>query len=60
MIGLFFSLAMLYAAAAVLGFVAGWQIFARLEDERRRSGEAEIEQLRAALSEARVRRARAA
>ncbi len=59
MVGLFFSLAMLYAAAAVIGFALGWRLYALLNHERREYEEREIELLRAALAEAQVRRARA-
>lgn len=58
MIGLFLSQVMLYAAAGVLGLALGWRLFALMRDERRRVAEREIDQLRMALSEAQVRRAR--
>lgn len=60
MLGLFFSLAILYVAAAAIGFAIGWQIRARAGEARRRETEREIEQLRIALGEAQVRRARVA
>lgn len=59
MVGLFFSLAMLYAAAAVIGFALGWRLYTLLNGERRDYEEREVAQLRAALGEAQVRRARA-
>ncbi len=58
MIGLFLSQVILYAAAGILGLALGWRLFALLRDERRRVIEREIDQLRMALSEAQVRRAR--
>jgi hypothetical protein len=60
MLGLFLSLAILYVAAAVIGLAIGWQIHARASEGRRREAEREIEQLRLALGEAQVRRARVA
>jgi uncharacterized membrane protein SpoIIM required for sporulation len=58
MIPLFFSQVILYAAAGLIGFALGWRIYEQLRGERRRTAEREIDQLRAALSEAQVRRAR--
>lgn len=58
MIGLFLSQVILYAAAGMLGLALGWRLFALVRDERRRIVEREIDQLRMALSEAQVRRAR--
>jgi hypothetical protein len=58
MIGLFLSQVILYAAAGILGLALGWRLFALVRDERRRVIEREIDQLRMALSEAQVRRAR--
>ncbi|MEQ1618608.1 MAG: hypothetical protein ABL883_09730 [Terricaulis sp.] len=58
MIGLFLSQVILYAAAGVIGLAVGWRLFALLRDERRSAAEREIDQLRVALSEAQVRRAR--
>lgn len=60
MIGLFFSEAILFAAAALVGFAVGWRLYAALAAGRRREEEREVEQLRAGLTEAQVRRARTA
>ncbi len=59
MIGLFLSEAFLFAAAALIGFAVGWRVFAAFASERKRAEERAIEQLRQALTEAQVRRARA-
>lgn len=59
MLGLFFSLAILYVAAALIGFAIGWQIHTRAAEGRRRAAEQENQELRIALGEAQVRRARA-
>ena len=59
MLGLFSSLVMLYAAAAVIGFALGWRLYAFLDGERRDHEAREVEHLREALAEAQVRRARA-
>ncbi len=58
MIGLILSEAILFIAAALIGFAVGWRLRAvsvapRLEEERQ-----DVERLRGALSEAQVRRAR--
>ncbi len=59
MVGLFLSEAILFAVAALAGFAVGWRFFV-LADLRRQDIEGqEVEALRAALSEAQVRRARA-
>ncbi len=58
MLGLFFSEAILFVAAGLVGFAAGWRLFVSLAAERRRAEERTIEQLRQALTEAQVRRAR--
>lgn len=59
MVGLFLSEAILFGVAALAGFAVGWRFFI-LADLHRQDIEAqEIEALRAALSEAQVRRARA-
>lgn len=60
MIGLFFSEAILFAAAALIGFAVGWRLFAAFAARRRREEEREVERLRAGLTEAQVRRARTA
>jgi hypothetical protein len=58
MLGLFFSEAILFVAAALIGFAAGWRLFVSLAAERRKTEEHTIESLRQALTEAQVRRAR--
>jgi hypothetical protein len=59
MIGLFLSEAILFAAAGLIGFAVGWRLFAMVQASRRREEDQTIEQLRGALTEAQVRRARA-
>lgn len=58
MIGLLLSQVILFAAVALIGFALGWRLFAFLAGQRRRAEQREIDQLRSALSEAQVRRAR--
>ncbi len=58
MLGLFLSQVILFVVAAGLGFTLGWRICAYFAVRRRRAEEREIGQLRAALSDAQVRRAR--
>jgi len=58
MIGLFLSEVILFAAAALIGFAVGWRLYVALAAPRRKADAAEIEHLRAALSDAQVRRAR--
>jgi hypothetical protein len=58
MIGLFLSEAILFAVAAILGFAVGAYLYARSAAEGRRAAERDNEQLRAALTEVQVRRAR--
>ncbi len=58
MIGLLLSQVILFAAVALIGFALGWRLFAFLARQRRRAELREIDQLRSALSEAQVRRAR--
>lgn len=58
MIGLFFSEVILFAAAGLLGFGIGWRLYATLAAHRRDEAVRDTEQLRAALTEAQVRRAR--
>jgi len=58
MLGLFLSEAILFAAAALIGFAVGWRLYASLSEARRRADERTVEQLRHALTEAQVRRAR--
>lgn len=58
MIGLFFSEVILFAVAGLLGFGIGWRLYVALAAQRRNDAARETEQLRAALTEAQVRRAR--
>jgi hypothetical protein len=58
MIGLIFSEVILFAAAALIGFALGWRIYIMIAAQRREVEERDIEQLRAALTEVQVRRAR--
>jgi hypothetical protein len=58
MIGLFLSEAILFAAAALVGFAAGWRLYALVAAGRRHAETRDVEQLRAALTDAQVRRAR--
>lgn len=60
MIGLIFSEVILFAAAALVGFAIGWRICVMAAAQRRKAEEGDIERLRAALTEAQVRRARGA
>jgi hypothetical protein len=59
MIGLLFSEAILFVAAGLVGFGIGWQLYVMNAAQRRDADAREIEQLRTALTEAQVRRARA-
>ncbi len=58
MIGLFLSEAILFAAAGLIGFAIGWRLYAMIAAQRRDVELRETEQLRTALTEAQVRRAR--
>jgi hypothetical protein len=58
MIGLFFSEAILFAVAVLIGFAIGWRIQVGMAGARKRVLLRDIDQLRAALTEAQVRRAR--
>lgn len=58
MIGLIISEVILFAVAALLGFGVGWRAYVMLAAERRETDARETEKLRAALTEAQVRRAR--
>jgi hypothetical protein len=58
MLGLFFSEAILFVAAALIGFAIGWRLYALVSENRRRAEERDMEQLRAGLTDAQVRRAR--
>jgi len=58
MFGLFLSEVILFVAAGALGFAAGWRAFTMIADARIRDEERHIEDLRHALTDAQVRRAR--
>lgn len=58
MIGLILSEVFLFAAASLAGFAIGWYVYARIAAHRREDAARETEQLRAALTEVQVRRAR--
>ncbi len=57
MIGLIFSELVLFAAAGLLGFAAGWRLRAQAASVHVRAARADIEDMRDAVNEARVRRA---
>lgn len=57
MIGLIFSQLILFAAAALVGFAVGWRLRAHAAAVHIRAAEADIEALRLAVADARVRRA---
>ena len=59
MAGLFLSEAILFIAAALIGFGLGWRLYALAHANRRRDEERHMQNLRSSLSEAQVRRARA-
>ena len=56
--GLFLSEAILFVVAALIGFAIGWRAYALAHAARRRDDERHMQNLRSALSEAQVRRAR--
>ena len=58
MLGLFLSEAILFAVAALAGFAIGWRVYALAAAPRKAAAAREAEALRAALSDAQVRRAR--
>lgn len=58
MVGLILSEVILYLAAGVIGFALGWRGYAWATEERRRADQRDLENVRAALSDAQVRRAR--
>jgi hypothetical protein len=60
MLGLILSQAILFLVAGLIGFALGWSAFARFAAERKRIEEQTLDQLRQALTEAQVRRAREA
>lgn len=55
---LFLTELILFAIAGGVGFAAGWRTFVTLEGQRRRDEERDVEDLRHALTDAQVRRAR--
>ncbi|MEZ5996058.1 MAG: hypothetical protein R3C25_09900 [Hyphomonadaceae bacterium] len=58
MAGLIASELILFAAAALIGFAGGWWLYITLAAPRLAADRHDIEQLRSALTEAQVRRAR--
>ncbi|HVV33388.1 MAG TPA: hypothetical protein VHC73_09195 [Vitreimonas sp.] len=58
MAGLFLSEAILFIAAALIGFALGWRLHALALNARRKDDERHMQNLRSSLSEAQVRRAR--
>lgn len=58
MIGLILSEVILFAVAAMIGFAIGWRLYAAGAAQRRDAAAHETEQIRSALTEAQVRRAR--
>lgn len=58
MIGLILSEVILFVVAALVGFPIGWRLYVMLAAQRREVEARETEQIRAALTEAQVRRAR--
>lgn len=59
MLGLIVSEVTLFLIAALVGFSVGWRLCATLAADRSRQEERTLDQLRQALTEAQVRRARA-
>lgn len=58
MIGLIISEVILFVVATLIGFGIGWRIYTMSAAKRRETALRESEQLRSALTEAQVRRAR--
>lgn len=58
MIGLFFSQVILFVAAGLIGFAAGWRTYVTIAGARARADERENDELRHLLTDAQVRRAR--
>jgi len=58
MIGLILSEVIMFVVAALLGGAIGWRAYVMLAAQRRAAHAREAEQIRAALTEAQVRRAR--
>jgi hypothetical protein len=48
----------LFAVAGLIGFALGWRLYIMIAAQRRIAEERDIDQLRGALTEAQVRRAR--
>lgn len=57
MIGLIFSQIIVFAAAGLIGFAAGWRLRAQAASVHIRAAEADVEAMRLAVADARVRRA---
>lgn len=55
---LFLTELILFVMAGGVGFAAGWRAFVMFEDARMRAEERDVEDLRHALTDAQVRRAR--
>lgn len=60
MIGLFFSYAILFVVAALLGFAIGWRACVAMRAAQRREEERAIDHLRRVWGDAQARRARSA
>jgi hypothetical protein len=58
MYGLILSEAILFIAAGLIGFAVGWRAYALVSAARMRAEERDVEDLRHALTDAQVRRAR--
>jgi len=58
MAGLFLSEAILFLAAALIGFALGWRLYALAHAHHRSDSDRHLQKLRSSLSEAQVRRAR--
>jgi hypothetical protein len=58
MIGLFLSEVILFVAVGLIGFAAGWRVYAAASATRRLAEQRHVEHLRSALSDAQVHRAR--
>jgi hypothetical protein len=58
MIGLFFSEAILFAVAALIGFGVGWRLRASFVAKRNAEDKHDVQHLRGVLSDAQVRKAR--
>jgi len=58
MLGLLFSQVILFIAAILLGFAAGWRLFALIAGARARNEARDTDELRRLLTDAQVKRAR--